>query len=114
MNQSNVFYYKFQGASLFGLQQLRVLSAQFLQLQLTPSNCLGKRLVVNYYIVWLFLALAINSVIRFIMISYVFWEKVINFNDYNCFTVLFQTCFCIDKMFSNCLYGVNFNAYIHD
>jgi len=30
-----------QGASLFGLQQLRVLSAQFLQLQLTANNCLG-------------------------------------------------------------------------
>lgn len=31
-----------QGASLFGLQQLRVLSAQFLQLQLTANNCLGR------------------------------------------------------------------------
>ena len=33
-----------QGASLFGLHQLRVLSAQFLQLQLTATNCLGKPL----------------------------------------------------------------------
>jgi hypothetical protein len=35
-----------QGASLFGLQQLRVLSAQFLQLQLTANNCLGICLLI--------------------------------------------------------------------
>ncbi|XP_052761397.1 kelch-like ECH-associated protein 1 [Mya arenaria] len=38
-----------QGASLFGLQQLRVLSAQFLQLQLTPSNCLGIQAFADVY-----------------------------------------------------------------
>lgn len=37
-----------QGASLFGLQQLRVLSAQFLQLQLTATNCLGNVLYVKF------------------------------------------------------------------
>ena len=31
-----------QGASMLGLQQLRMLCAQFLQLQLTAANCLGK------------------------------------------------------------------------
>lgn len=36
-----------QGASLFGLQQLRVLSAQFLQLQLTANNCLGIKYTVS-------------------------------------------------------------------
>ena len=32
-----------QGASMLGLHQLRMLCAQFLQLQLTASNCLGKK-----------------------------------------------------------------------
>ncbi|KAL4217716.1 hypothetical protein ACF0H5_022457 [Mactra antiquata] len=38
-----------QGASLFGLQQLRVLSAQFLQLQLTANNCLGIQQFADVY-----------------------------------------------------------------
>ena len=38
-----------QGASLFGLHQLRMLSAQFLQLQLTASNCLGMNILKHNY-----------------------------------------------------------------
>lgn len=38
-----------QGASLLGLQQLRMLCAQFLQLQLTASNCLGIQFFADVY-----------------------------------------------------------------